>query len=647
MKKNRLLTIFTVFMIVCSFGFSQEKEVTTYKVGGLTFEGIPKIPLELEEEYLRLQEKFSNERPMTLSDVIPQKGGLLVVRYSEKNNMEQFFSLDKPGGAFKQITNFEYPIRPGLFSSSKKKHLRYKILFLVDTSHGKNLWQIAIYDLTTRKFKIISKRRDLRHEAPLWNDAGTEFVYSQWDENVTRVILVEAKNPNKQKIIFEAKGIWLALDFSSRKEIVLKKYYSSTTGSLRILNAKTGKKILITPVKGKYQLALLDRSRKKSLYCVLADDVADGFYSLYRRNYSKNKLYIVASPIQNDIEGASVSYDGLGFEYTVNKGISEMHLFYKSKPVQLSGISGVLRGYNFSSDSKFFSFMMSTIQQPNSLYTVEMETGKVQSWIDPTVQDIQVEIIQYKSFDGLRVSANIYSSKSKKNGKSPVVYIFHGGPAIQERPGYSVIRNLLVARGYIVIAPNFRGSTGFGDKFKNLGKRELLPNTVKDATSLLEWCRKNVPEQDMNNVFVMGGSFGGFLALSFINENADVVKAGIVRAPITDFYTYFKKTAKYRVRINKKKYGDPENPQIAKMFDEINPTNNADSISKVPMFFIHGEEDSFVSFDQSRNMVNILRKKGGKVWFLQVENEGHKIKNGTNIAVHERLSLYFYDRYRR
>ena len=165
--------------------------------------------------------------------------------------------------------------------------------------------------------------------------------------------------------------------------------------------------------------------------------------------------------------------------------------------------------------------------------------------IDPEELSIP-ELIKWKSFDGLEISGFYYKPHSKFTGKRPVIIDVHGGPASQSRPGYIGSYNYYLNElGIGIIFPNVRGSAGFGKTFLKLDDGFDRLNSVKDIGALLDHIN-SIPELDPDRIMVMGGSYGGYMALAVSVDYADKIRCAVDIVGISNFNTFLKNTESYR-----------------------------------------------------------------------------------------------------
>jgi len=204
----------------------------------------------------------------------------------------------------------------------------------------------------------------------------------------------------------------------------------------------------------------------------------------------------------------------------------------------------------------------------------------------------------------------------------PVVIDIHGGPEAQYRPEWDPFVQFLVHElGYAVIAPNVRGSSGYGKSFLALDNGVLREDAVRDIGSLLVWVGVQ-SGFDRDHVVVMGGSYGGYMALAALVTYGERLRGGIDLAGISNFVTFLRGTSGYRRDWRRTEYGDERDTNMRVFLERISPLTNATRIHK-PLLVAAGQNDPRVPVSESEQLVWRVRSSGGEVWYLVAKDEGH------------------------
>jgi len=238
--------------------------------------------------------------------------------------------------------------------------------------------------------------------------------------------------------------------------------------------------------------------------------------------------------------------------------------------------------------------------------------------------------IKFKSFDGRMIPAYYYRPPSASADKPAAVMIsIHGGPESQYRPYFSSSVQYYVTKlGMAVIAPNVRGSAGYGKTYLKLDNAERREESVRDIGALLDWIGDQ-DELDTKRVAVAGGSYGGYMVLASLVHYGERIKAGIDVVGIANFITFLEKTADYRRDLRRAEYGDERDPEMRKVFERINPTANAEKIRSA-LLVAHGVNDPRVPFFEAQQIAEKVQSQGKPVWTVYAENEGHGFRKKDN-----------------
>ena len=233
---------------------------------------------------------------------------------------------------------------------------------------------------------------------------------------------------------------------------------------------------------------------------------------------------------------------------------------------------------------------------------------------------IEPELIRFPTFDGLRIPGFLYvPGRTPPDGGFPAVVVVHGGPEAQYLPQYRADVQYLVDCGYAVLAPNVRGSTGYGNAYRALDDVRLRMDSVADLTHARLWLGDR-QEIDASRIAVSGRSYGGFMVLAAVAADPDLWAAGVEFFGIANWITFFERTGPWRRKLRAIEYGDPD--EEAEFLREISPITQVDRIT-VPMFVAHGLNDPRVAPYESELIVESLRRRGVPVEFMTFADEGH------------------------
>ena len=197
--------------------------------------------------------------------------------------------------------------------------------------------------------------------------------------------------------------------------------------------------------------------------------------------------------------------------------------------------------------------------------------------------------------------------------------------------------------GAAVIAPNVRGSNGYGKDYLKMDNGFKREDSVKDIGALLDWV-KTQPDLDSDRVAVIGGSYGGYMVLASAVYYSDQLVGAVDRVGISNFVTFLKNTEDYRRDLRRVEYGDERDPEMRAFLEKISPNNNVAEID-IPMLVVQGENDPRVPVTESEQVVEALRNEDKTVWYMNALNEGHGFRKKENSDVSQQVTLMFFEKY--
>lgn len=258
----------------------------------------------------------------------------------------------------------------------------------------------------------------------------------------------------------------------------------------------------------------------------------------------------------------------------------------------------------------------------------------------------ELKPIRYKSSDGLEIPAYLALPRGLAPKNLPTVILPHGGPWARDRWGYDSITQFLTNRGYAVLSPNFRGSTGYGKKFLDAGNREWAGKMQDDVT----WGVKYLISRgitDPKRVGIMGASYGGYTALAGVAFTPELYAAAVSINGQNDLISLLESMPptmeSERIRVYKR-VGDPTTPEGRAQLIRQSPLTHADKI-KTPLLIVQGANDVRVKKSQADQIVISLRDRGFPVEYIVAPDEGHGFARRVNIMAAMTMTEKFLAKY--
>lgn len=336
-----------------------------------------------------------------------------------------------------------------------------------------------------------------------------------------------------------------------------------------------------------------------------------------------------------------------------NDARTEIKIYDQSDGNKLLKIDGLpegdITGVNISDSEKLMTFYVSSSKSPANLFLYNFETKEVKQLTNTMTKEIDPDdlvagqTIRFKSFDGMEIPALLYAPKGLKPGeKVPAMLWIHGGPGGQTRLGYSATIQHLVNHGYVILAVNNRGSSGYGKTFFAADDRKHGNEDLRDCVESKKFLA-TLPYVDTEKIGIMGGSYGGYMvmaALAFTPEEFDV---GVNIFGVTNWIRTLKSIPPWWTSFREALYtelGDPVKDSVA-LYNK-SPLFHADKITK-PFIVLQGSNDPRVLQVESDEIVAAAKAKGVPVEYVIFPDEGHGFqKKENNIKMSEAI-LKFLD----
>ncbi|HRN49312.1 MAG TPA: S9 family peptidase [Niabella sp.] len=326
-------------------------------------------------------------------------------------------------------------------------------------------------------------------------------------------------------------------------------------------------------------------------------------------------------------------YDDKERIYFKDKKFEADYNFLKSKfPGAEIGISSL------TMDERKLLFSVSSDVKVSTAYFFDRDTKKIieQYTPRPRLKEYEkylspMKAIRYKSSDGLEIPAYLTIPKNSSGKNLPLLVFPHGGPWARSYWGFNTYAQLMANRGFAVLDPNFRGSTGYGKKFLDAGNEQWGKLMQDDIT----WGVKHLVKEgiaDAKKVAIMGGSYGGYATLAGLAFTPDVYVAGVDIVGPSNLFTLLKTIPPYWEagrKIFTLRMGDDETEASKKILIEASPLFSAQKI-KAPLMIIQGANDPRVKKAESDQIVIALRDLKRDVQYILADDEGHGFAKPVN-----------------
>ncbi len=639
---------FSFAAVLATFAFSPADapgEAVVRQLGQFVLEDVPEWDPALRERMLQYLEV---RRAGFLDLADDGKSVLMTTRFG---NAAQLHVLAQPMGVRRQITFFAEPIDAGLFvPGTSGRHL----IFARDSGGDEkdNFYRLNLDD---GRWTLLTDGKS-RHAAGSISRSGRWLCFSGTARNEKDfdVYLKDLNSSEPARRIWQVEGQYYAGPFSpDESRILIQQYVSERETNWFVHDIAAGEQVRLTPegVSAYYGGGVWTHD-SNGVY--LASDRDGEFRKLYRFGFDYGEWKCLTPDLKWDVEEIAVHPQGMGVAYVVNEdGVSRLHLAdeWAGNARDASGLPrGVVSGLKFSADGRTLGMTVTSSRSPADVYTVDFESAAATRWTESEIGGlsaagfVEPELIRFPTFDavdGQPRTIPAFYYRGRGEGPRPVVISCHGGPESQYLPVfYSAVQFWANELGISVIAPNVRGSTGYGRSFHQLDNGVLREDSVKDIGALLDWIAKQ-PELDAGRVGIFGGSYGGYMVLGSLANYPGRIKAGIDIVGIASFVSFLETTPEFRRDLRRAEYGDERDPEVRAVLERISPLNNADKITAA-LFVLHGQNDPRVPVSEAKQIVAKMRELGRTVWFANALNEGHGFAKRENSDLAAVLYAHFW-----
>jgi dipeptidyl aminopeptidase/acylaminoacyl peptidase len=607
--------------------------------------GIPSIP----DSFQLARSRYQNTRGTELEDFSPGGGGVIVQK--REGQTSQFFLAEKPGAKLKQLTFGKESVFNALVCPDSFQKC---LLFEQDTGGNENF---QIYSLNIGSLKVTQITNNaFQNEGVVWSNKGDRFAFvSNRGSGKDYDLYISAiADPTKATCVLSKGGSWSICDWSPDDDKLLVSHYLSRTASyLYVLDIQSG---ILLPLHENIDTASeeIGAFGPEGTGVFFTSDKGTDYRCLRYFDCSTKKETLLTPLIHWDVGEITLSKNRERLSFSVNEnGFSRIYLMNTktNEFQQLPGLPlGIINRLRFNPTGVVLAMSIKTPQEPESVYAMDLRgfsltlcTSGELGGLDRG-RMIAPTIIHYPTFDSVsgkpRLIPCFYFKPGNLSSPRPVLIMIHGGPETQFWPAFSASTQFYVNEMNIaMLSPNVRGSGGYGKTYLNLDNGMKREDAVRDIGALLDWIAKE-PGLDSSRVAVMGGSYGGYMALATMTHYNDRISAGVDIYGISNFLTFMEHTAPYRRDLRRVEYGDERDPAMRDFLRRISPITSASRITK-PLCIIQGANDARVPQEESRQIAEAVQKNNGVVWMSITASEGHGFRKKANIDNQELIEAYF------
>ncbi len=558
-------------------------------------------------------------------------------------NARQLFRITDGGWPY-QLTSFEDGI--------SWYQLSYDSYYAIvgAAAGGDENAQMYLLDTETGRAKKLTNQPKVRYGGVEWTTDGHTIYFFSNQGNMKDFYIYRMDLPDvEMKLVKEREGWNQPIKVTpDGKYLLYESAQTSTNNNFYLLNLETGEDELLTPHEGDFLYQTFSLTPDYQTAYVTTNNTPDGVMRIGKLDMATKKIEFMQPDEKWDCEGSSISPDGHYLVWKLNvEGFDKPYIkdLATDEMLPVPSMEGLYSYSGVTEDGHFLFTFNNANHAPNAwLWDPYQEMGRRVTDVSTLGIDIggfvEPRLIKYKSFDSLEIPAFLYLPSNYTGGPIPFIMDFHGGPEGQFRPSFSRHFNYLLAHGFGIMAPNVRGSEGYGKEYLDMDNYKNRLNSVADAAAGAKWLIDS-GYTTSKMLGVKGGSYGGYMVLALITEYPDLFAAAWDDVGISNFVTFLENTAPYRRALRESEYGPLSDKEFLK---SISPINKVDKI-KTPLMVVHGENDPRVPIEEARQIINKLKARGAIVDSLIFRDEGHGAGKLDNRLVSYRTMVDFFKKY--
>jgi dipeptidyl aminopeptidase/acylaminoacyl peptidase len=289
----------------------------------------------------------------------------------------------------------------------------------------------------------------------------------------------------------------------------------------------------------------------------------------------------------------------------------------------------------FSQDGLRMLYYHSGADAPRDLYVFDVRTRRSTQLTHSLVAGVSAasmvrpSLVHFPSKDGkFTLSAWAYIPNNiVRDQRYPAIVYIHGGPASQTMDDFNRFIQYMNNQGYVVIAPNYRGGTGYGRDFQEANRHDAGGEELNDVLAAAEFIKRS-GFVDPAKLIVMGGSYGGYLTMMAVTKHPEMWAAGVPIVPFVNWFTEFENEDPQLQEFDRLFMGDPVTDKA--LWEERSPINFIDRV-KAPLLILAGANDPRCPHEEAEQVAQAIHKQGGTAILKVYENEGHGFSRVENM----------------
>jgi dipeptidyl aminopeptidase/acylaminoacyl peptidase len=503
---------------------------------------------------------------------------------------------------------------------------------------GDEQWDIFLVSPKTGQVVNLTNTREIAEQDPTWSPDGRYLaymvkpktsstfeldLYDMIERKVKHLTTDTPKDRMNVDPVWSRDGKWVAYTQEQAK---------GTDSNMFVAEVESGKSTLLTPHDGE-KLYRADDYLPDGRKLLITSNGGNGYENVGLLDIQTKHIRWLTQD-RWEIEGGSFSPDGKRAIWTANvDGNTDIYLhdFDSARTTSLPLPKGVNTpggaSSAFAHDGSRLLYYHNGPVSPTDVWIYTMASGKSQRVTNSLVAGIHTEemvepqLVHYPSRDGKwTISAFLYVPYNMvRNGQNAAVVLIHGGPTSQTVNSFNRFIQYAANQGYMVLAPNYRGSTGYGKEFQQANLFDMGGGDLQDVLAGVDFIKQS-GFLDPKKIAVMGGSYGGYLAMMAVTKAPEIWAAGVPIVPFVNWFTEIEHEDPVLQQSDMATMGDPVKNKA--LFEDRSPIFFVDRIT-APLLLLAGGNDPRCPKEETQQVVDAVKKRGGTAEAKIYENEGH------------------------
>jgi dipeptidyl aminopeptidase/acylaminoacyl peptidase len=643
----KILLIFWLVLVMSTLVVSQALTPPHAVTDPQQISAKPDADVEQGEESLSLERLYMTRQIGNTAWSPDGKTIVLVVNITGRNNL---WLLPADGGWPTQLTA----------SAQRQSHPAWspdgKWIAYQSDYDGDEQWDIFLVSPKTGQVVNITKTREISEEHPVWSPDGRYLAYlvkpktsPSYEIDVFDMLMRQVKHvtSNTPPDKLNTNPLWSK---DGKFIVYTQEEAKGTNTNILLADFATAQNKLLTPHDGE-QLYFANDIAPDGSSLLVTSNARNGYHNVGILNLGTKKISWLTQE-KWEIQGGNFSPDGTSVTWTANvEGNVDLYIYnlvtHETRKLPLPEGMNSFGGAEsaFSRDGTNLLYYHNGPNAPNDAWMYHLATGRFTQLTHSLMAGVPANhfvppfLVHYPSRDGkFTISALLYVPRNmQRNRQNAAIVYIHGGPASQSVNSFNRFIQHIVNQGYMVIAPNYRGSTGYGKDFENANLFDRGGGDLEDVLAAADFL-KATGYPDPKKLVVVGGSYGGYLTMMAVTKAPQLWAAGVPIVPFVNWFTEIEHEDPVLQQSDRATMGDPgKNPDL---FRDRSPIFFIDQIT-APLLLLAGAHDPRCPMEETTQVVEAVKKRGGIADAKIYEDEGHGFARVENqIDAYERVSNF-------